>query len=156
MLYILIAIVIVITETKIKNHMEKNRPLHTKEDILGGKVTLRKHYNYGMMLNLLDNKKDMVKRISGITLGFLILVFLFWLPKKGNRLYKLGLSLVLGGAISNVADRFTRGYVVDYFSINYGRLRKIIFNLSDIIIFIGSVLTIIASFFFTDRIGNNK
>ncbi|NLK73842.1 MAG: signal peptidase II [Clostridiales bacterium] len=149
MLYVLIIIAIVIAETKIKNHIEKNRPLHAEENILKGKITIRKHYNYGMMLNFLENKKELVKKISSAALGFLIILFAFILPKKGNKLYKLGLSLIIGGAISNVVDRIKRGYVIDYFSINYKKLKNIIFNLSDIFIFVGSVLVVIASFFFS-------
>ena len=66
------------------------------------------------------------------------------LPKKGYWTEKLVLILTLGGALSNYYDRIRRNYVVDYFSINVGRLKKVIFNLGDIFIFAGAVLMIIA------------
>mgnify|MGYP004557310627 CR=1 FL=1 len=35
-------------------------------------------------------------------------------------------------------DRLKRGYVVDYFSIQCGKLKKVVFNLGDIFVFLGS------------------
>ena len=88
----------------------------------------------------------MVKYISTTLLGIIFLVFGFILPKKDNRFLKLALSLILGGALSNVYDRVKKGYVVDYFSFNYKGLKKIIFNISDICIIIGAVIIAILSF----------
>jgi signal peptidase II len=93
----------------------------------------------------MDHKPGLVKMISSIMLGIIILVFSLLLAKKGNTLYKLGLSLILGGAASNVYDRIKRGYVVDYFSFKF--LKRVIFNLSDLFIFIGAVLISVVSLF---------
>lgn len=147
MVYLLIILGIVFMETRIKNYMEKNKNLGDRQEILGGRIIIRKHYNRGMFLNYLEDKRELVKMISSGLLGFLILLFILVLPKKGKRMYKLGLSLVLGGAISNVSDRYNRGYVVDYFSFNCKKLKKIIFNLSDIFIFIGSFFIMLTSLF---------
>lgn len=145
MLYLFIVITFVIAEHKIKDYMEHHRELGVKKEILGGRIILRKYHNEGAFLNFLDNKKELVRTISGIFLGLLVLLFSLALPKKGNKLYKLGLSLLLGGAISNVSDRFRRGYVVDYFTINCKKLKTIIFNLADMAIFLGSALVLLSS-----------
>lgn len=147
MLYILIVIAIVFAETKIKSYMEENMKLGENKEILNGKIVLRKYYNPGIILSYFENKKEMVKTVSSVFLGFLLLLFTILLPKKGNRLFKFGLALVLGGAISNVSDRINKGHVVDYFSFNckqFPKLKKIIFNLSDIFVFIGSALIALA------------
>ncbi len=57
---------------------------------------------------------------------------------------KIGLSMVLGGAISNLYDRLVKGYVVDYFSIEFKRLKNVIFNLGDIFVFLGSLVFLAA------------
>ena len=57
------------------------------------------------------------------------------MTKKGCLAQKIGLSMVLGGAISNLYDRLVKGYVVDYFSIEIKRLKKVIFNLGVIFVF---------------------
>ena len=60
------------------------------------------------------------------------------LPQKGKKVQKLGIAMILGGALSNLYDRLVRRYVVDYFSIQCGKLKEVVFNLGDIFVFLGS------------------
>ncbi len=145
MIYILLVMLIFITEVKIKRYIEENKAMHKKEKILNGNIILERYHNKGAMLNFMEDNVKAVKVIAVTLLGILLLVFALLLPKKGNHFLKLALSLVLGGALSNVYDRISRGYVVDYFSFKF--LKKIIFNISDICIFIGSVMIAVLSFF---------
>lgn len=156
MLYILIVLVIVLVEYKVKNYIEANKKLGDHEDILQGKVTICKHYNKGAFLNFMEKKKEVIKTISCVFLGLILLLFALALPRKGNKLMKFGLSLLLGGAISNVHDRIHRGYVVDYFSINLGKLKNVIFNIADFAIMIGSLMVLIASIFTKDSTVNTN
>ena len=151
MIYIIIVIAFVLAEHKMKDYIEKNRKLGEKEEILNGKIIIRKQYNRGAMLSFMEDKKELVKTVSGACLGLVVLLFMIALPKKGNRLYKFGLSLMLGGAISNVFDRFSRGYVIDYFTINYKKLKSVIFNMADMAIFLGSLLIMLSSFFHSGK-----
>lgn len=151
MIYILIVIAFVLAEHKMKDYMEKSRKLGEQQEILNGKIIIRKEYNRGAMLSFMEEKKDIVKTVSGACLGLVMLLFLFTLPKKGNRLYKFGLSLMLGGAISNVFDRFSRGYVIDYFTINYKKLKSVIFNMADMAIFLGSIFIMLSSIFHSGK-----
>jgi signal peptidase II len=147
MLYIIIVFVIVIGEYKIKDYIEKHRELGEREEILGGNIILRKHHNEGAFLNFMGEKKELLKTISCVILGLVSLLFLILLPQKGKRLFKFGLAFALGGAISNVADRIQRGYVVDYFSFKWKKLKSIIFNLADMAIFFGSALMLLSALF---------
>lgn len=149
MIYFLIVFGIYFLENKIKNHAEANMQLGERKEILNGKIVLRKLYNRGMFLNLMEDNVEAVKRISGIILGFLLMVFALLLPRKHNKLLKLGLALCLGGAISNMADRSKRGYVIDYFSINCKTLKSIVFNLADMFIFLGAFFILLSSLFST-------
>ena len=151
MLYIMIVLIIVIGEYFIKDYIEKNRELGERQEILKGKIIIRKHHNEGAFLNFMGEKKEMLKTISCILLGLVSLLFLILLPQKGKKLFKLGLAFALGGAISNVSDRILRGYVVDYFSINCKKIKSIIFNLSDMAIFLGTGLMMLSSTFSTIR-----
>ena len=47
---------------------------------------------------------------------------------------------MIGGAFSNLFDRFFRGYVVDYLYIDKEPVSKVIFNLGDVFIAAGTVL----------------
>lgn len=147
MLYILIIAGIVLLECKIKKYMEHNLQLGESREILKGKILLKKQYNRGMFLNLMQDKVDLVKKLSKVVLGILLIIFTFLLPRKHNKMLKLGLSLCLGGAISNVYDRMKHGFVVDYFSINCKGLRNAVYNIADMFIFLGSLLILLASGF---------
>lgn len=147
MVYILIIAAIVLLEHKVKQKVEQKLQLGDRKEILQGKIILKKQYNRGMFLNFMEDKAEIVKKTSSILLGILLLIFTFLLPRQHNKLLKLGMSLCLGGAISNVSDRMKRGYVVDYFSFNCKGLRSVVFNLGDMCIFLGSLIILIASGF---------
>lgn len=143
MVFIIIVISIFFLEKRIKDYIEKNREMHKKEEILKGHIILNRYHNRGIFLNALENNLKLVKTLSLVLLGLLILAFTIILPKKNNNGIKLALSLIIGGASSNTYDRFKRGYVVDYFS--FKAIKRIIFNISDICIFVGAALLMITS-----------
>ena len=59
---------------------------------------------------------------------------------------KLALTLTLAGGVSNLYDRMKRGYVVDYFSICWKFLKRVVLNLGDVCIFAGAVLYMVSQF----------
>ena len=145
MLYILIPVLIFGTDWFLKRYVEEKKEEGCHEEILGGKILLRKSHNEGAMLNFLEKRQQLV---AGFSLGLssaILIGYLYLLGKKGMTLLKLGLGFVLGGALSNVYDRVVRKYVVDYFSFNvkWERVRRIVFNISDLFIFLGSFFVIL-------------
>ncbi|HZV63113.1 MAG TPA: signal peptidase II [Methylophilaceae bacterium] len=75
-------------------------------------------------------------------------VIVYLLRKHPERkLFSLGLSLVLGGALGNLYDRVTLGYVVDFIFLHYQReYYWPAFNVADSAISGGVVLLLIDSF----------
>ena len=64
-----------------------------------------------------------------------------------RKLFALGLSLVLGGALGNLYDRVTLGYVVDFIFLHYRQeYYWPAFNIADSAITCGVVLLLIDSF----------
>lgn len=51
--------------------------------------------------------------------------------------------LAFSGALSNLTERLARGYVVDYFSIQRGRLKNVVLNLGDVYIFVGGTILLL-------------
>lgn len=147
MIYILIALSVFLLDWNIKNYIEQHFNIGDKKDILKGKITVVKQYNRGFCLNILEDKKDYVKKISAIVFAALVFVYIIILPQKNKTMKKIGLSLSMGGAASNVMDRFKRGYVVDYFSFNLKPIKNIVFNLADIFILLGCFITFLSSLF---------
>lgn len=57
----------------------------------------------------------------------------------------ISLALILGGALGNVWDRLTLGYVVDFIQVYYDKWAWPAFNVADSAIFVGAVILIIDS-----------
>ena len=74
------------------------------------------------------------------------IALVFWLRRLAlttHAMLAFGLSLILGGAIGNVIDRFEHGYVVDFVAAHWGTAYFPAFNVADAAISIGAVLVII-------------
>lgn len=145
MIYILLAAAIFAADFFIKKYIDENRKIGEESRILGGRVILRKCYNKGAMLNAFEQWPRLVKAISGGALILMCLLFFFLLREKGKKGLKLGLAMILGGGAGNLCDRLTKGRVVDYFSFQsrFPKLTSIVFNLSDMFIFLGAALMLI-------------
>ena len=119
------------------------------QTILGGYVTITKSHNPGAMLGLFKKWPKQLLAVSLILLGLIGGLLVAASGKKGNILLKTGLTLLLGGAASNVCERYAKGSVTDYIRFNFGpeKFRKIVFNIGDFLIFAGAVLTAVGSCF---------
>lgn len=63
-----------------------------------------------------------------------------------------GLGLVTGGALGNLIDRLTRGYVVDFIDVNFWPLHGWpVFNLADSAIVVGVAILLFDAFFLSER-----
>ena len=58
-------------------------------------------------------------------------------------LARAGLSLILGGAIGNLVDRVTMGYVLDFVDVYWGDWHFWAFNVADASISVGAVLVFV-------------
>ncbi len=127
----------------LKEQSEKRKDWNERE-ICRGRIVLKKYHNRGAALNFMEGRPGLLKKISfGMLLVLGILWYLFW-RKKENPAVLLGLSLAIGGGANNFYDRLKRGYVVDYFSFRtpWNWLNQIIFNISDLCIFIGTLIAV--------------
>ena len=82
--------------------------------------------------------------IVALLVSAVILVWLKRLP-SGKVWLSVALTLVLGGALGNVWDRITLGYVVDFIDLYYHGRHWPAFNLADSAISVGAVMLIIDS-----------
>lgn len=72
----------------------------------------------------------------------------WWLRQlQRNQLWlAVALALVLGGALGNVWDRITLGYVVDFVDIYYGAWHWPAFNIADSAISVGAIMLLVDAF----------
>ncbi len=108
--------------------------------------------NRGISLGMLQaSNMEMRWFLVAITAAIAVIV-LVWLLREKKLGDILGLALILGGAIGNIYDRYTLGYVVDFADFHIGGFRPfLIFNVADAAITIGVVIILARSLFVSDK-----
>ncbi len=146
MIYAVVALAIFLGDFFLKKYIETHMETMQHRPICGGRVVLRRYHNRGAALNFLERSPNLVRNFCGGLLLVLGIVWAVLLRKKDNPSVLLGLSLLLGGGGSNLCDRIAKGYVVDYLSFRtpFPWLNRIVFNISDFMIFLGSILVAVA------------
>lgn len=153
--YIMTLVSLFTIDSMIKNWIEKN--WGANQTCRHG-IVIKKYHNSGAMFNFCDKNQDLVAILSLVLSAFVSGVFAAVLQRKGARMQKTGLALVLGGAYSNTYDRLKRKYVVDYFSVSIDtknlknrwiqkltdRISTMVFNLGDFGIMIGAILFVMS------------
>ncbi len=109
-----------------------------------GNILIHRFHNKGLPFGFLKKHGELVKLLPLSITSMLIGKLSVILPlKREKRIKKLAYAMMIGGAISNLVDRFFRGYVVDYFSfgkIKLKKFRNIIYNLGDVAVIAGCLL----------------
>ncbi|MGB0448968.1 MAG: signal peptidase II [Porticoccaceae bacterium] len=82
-------------------------------------------------------------------ISLVIIVWLARLPRH-KILEAIALSLILGGALGNLYDRVTLGYVVDFLDFHWAGWHFAAFNVADMGISLGAGLIIVDTLFFAD------
>ena len=84
-----------------------------------------------------------------VVLGIVAIAFAalswWWLVAR-TLILRVGLSLCLGGALSNIVDRWLYGAVADFFHLYLADRSLFVFNLADAFIFVGALFLILDAF----------
>lgn len=133
---------IFLLDEKLKEHVDSTRLQGSKKEILGGRLILRNCHNEGTAFGVVKLGKEECQEMSAIALGAVLGESLRQMVHGGHKIGKIGLSMILGGGLSNYVDRCRRGYVTDYvsFASKNKKLEKMVFNLSDFCILGGTLL----------------
>jgi len=131
-------------------------PYGAQRDVVSGFFRLVHSRNRGIAFGLFGSSGPLVQTLL-LAVVVAVVGVLAWqlLRGDGDRLAGLGLSLVLGGALGNLADRLVRGEVVDFLDV-YLRIggREHVwptFNVADSCITVGAALVILAELLATRR-----
>ncbi len=112
--------------------------------LLGDVVRFELTSNPGAFLSLGSRLPEAARLAIFVGLVPVALLALCWLAWRGGA-STLALGLVAGGGLGNWIDRLTHeGAVTDFVSLGAGPLRTGIFNLADVFIVAGVLLTIVA------------
>jgi signal peptidase II len=85
--------------------------------------------------------------VLAVAIAACIVVWLARLPARRNWL-ACALALVLGGALGNLWDRISLGYVIDFIDVYYAHWHWPAFNVADSAITAGAVMLVIDAFWF--------
>jgi signal peptidase II len=102
---------------------------------------------FGIMANLAPKLRDPILfLIPCLVLG--LILFAFTRLKENQILSTYALSLVIGGAVGNLADRLRLGYVVDFLDFHWRNQQHFpAFNLADTAITCGVLMLFISLFY---------
>lgn len=145
MIYWMIIILIAGMDIAAKYYIDRHRTYGKETTVWNGKLTITKQYNKGAFLNLMEKKDRWVRIISTAMLMVLMIYFVIQQIKHEANTLLVGLSFLIGGAISNSYDRIVRTHVIDYLILNYKKLKHIVFNIGDVCILIGAAILILRS-----------
>ena len=106
------------------------------------------HHNAGAAFSFLSDAGGWQRHfftVVATVISTVLVVWLFRLPRQ-QKLLALSLALILGGALGNLWDRVTLGYVVDFISVHYAGYYFPTFNLADSAITAGAGCMILDTF----------
>ena len=107
-------------------------------------------FNYGAAFSLLSDAGGWQRWFFIIFNIIIILIIAYIILRDKNSGY-IAFSLILSGAIGNLYDRITFGYVIDFIELHYKNFYWPIFNVADIAITIGVILLL-----YSMTLKNNK
>ena len=99
-------------------------------------------WNTGIGFGLFQSSSILLYNSISLLIAFVIL-FLIYLLIISDKLDKISLSLIIGGAIGNFYDRMIFNAVPDFIDLHYKNFHWFTFNVADILISLGIIIFLI-------------
>jgi signal peptidase II len=141
---------VVVLDQLTKIAVRKSLPLGDSRPIIDGFLDLTHVQNTGAAFGLLNAAEFPYKPLVMIGIATLALVAIaVYASQLGfhERLARLGLALIIGGAFGNLIDRALVGHVVDFVDVYWGSAHFWAFNVAD------AAITVGAAFVLLDMVG---
>ncbi len=101
--------------------------------------------NRGMSFGLFNDNSAANTAIFTTIAVVIVVGLVIWLHRATTAWLRIGIGLIIGGALGNVADRLVHGAVVDFLDFHLGAWHWYAFNLADAAICIGVAMVLIDS-----------
>jgi signal peptidase II len=121
-------------------------PLHETVSVIPGLLDLTHVQNTGAAFGLLNAAEFPYKSAVMIVIAAIALIAIAAYGAQlgfHERMARLGLSLILGGAFGNLIDRALVGHVVDFVDVYWRSSHFWAFNVADAAITIGAILVLL-------------
>ena len=149
-LSVLIALLVFIGDQVTKSLVEKSIAEYTVVPVLPGFFNLTHTKNTGVAFGIFSGSPAPWKTVLLIVVSAALIVAVasfIWRSRQLHWEASVGLALVLGGALSNLADRIRAGQVVDFLDFYWRGYHWPSFNLADSAIVVGAVFLVIQVIF---------
>lgn len=137
---------IVVVDQATKALVRAQLPLHESITVIPGFFDLTHVRNTGAAFGMLNAVNFAYKPAIMVVVALIALAavasYALTLPAT-QRIARLGLALILGGAIGNLIDRATMGYVLDFVDVYWRGVHFWAFNVADSAITVGVVLMLL-------------
>ena len=137
---------IVVFDQAAKALVRSRFELHDSVEVISGFFNLTRVHNYGAAFGLMNAVEFPFKTtlLSIVAAAALLALTLYaaTLPAE-QRLARIGLGLIVGGAAGNLIDRLGAGYVVDFVDVYWRGWHFWAFNVADAAITIGVAFMIL-------------
>ena len=151
--WIVLIIIFILGDQWTKNLVVNNLELYERVNITSFfDITLL--YNTGAAFSLFafDTGSQRIPLILvSIFVSVYLLGFLIKHASSNQCALNLSISMIAGGALGNLVDRITQGYVVDFLLFYYENWYFPAFNVADSLITIGMMIFLIDNFMIKDR-----
>ncbi len=145
-LELVIALTVVVLDQWTKSLVRGRLELHDSIDVVAGWLSLTRVHNTGAAFGMLNAADFPFKTVVLMLIAGTALAGVAWyaasLPDE-NKIARAGIAGVLGGAIGNLIDRATAGYVLDFVDAYWGTWHFWAFNIADAAISVGVVLMLL-------------
>jgi signal peptidase II len=142
-LYWWVSLGIIVVDQITKAMVRSTLGLFENKPIIPGFLDLVHVRNEGVAFGLFNSVDMSYKWVFTTALAALALGGIAYYAmhvRLEERWARLGLSMILGGALGNLIDRVYAGYVIDFVDVYYGTWHFWAFNVADASISIGAVL----------------
>ena len=145
-LELLIALTVVVLDQWTKALVRGRLELHDSIDVVAGWLSFTRVHNTGAAFGMLNAVDFRFKTVVLMLVAGGALAGVAWyaasLPDS-NKVARAGIAGVIGGAIGNLIDRATAGYVLDFVDAYWGTWHFWAFNVADAAITVGAVLMLL-------------
>ena len=142
----LISLFVFLLDILSKNFIQK-KIIYGEQVEITSFLSLVHFQNTGAAFSFLSDQGGW-QRYFLIAISLLAVLYIPWLINqyKKNILIVIGLLLILGGAIGNLYDRVSYGYVIDFIYLHFAEFYWPAFNVADSSISLGVLLFLYGSF----------
>jgi signal peptidase II len=138
--------VIVVLDQITKALLRSSLSFGESRTLIPGLLDLTHVQNTGAAFGLLNSVEFPYKPVVMLVVASLALIAIaLYGTQLGfhDRLARVGLALILGGAFGNLLDRIIHGHVVDFVDVYWGDTHFWAFNVADAAISVGAVLVLL-------------